>query len=170
VAQSHWARALERMRPALSPIMERSQFHGMLLYQKTMKVRGGGWGEGGVGRVGVGVGLGLGWHVVARDPGAPPHRGRHRFAVWYGTAWLEQAWGGVGGWLYVSRTSHACPLTSLSPPTRHQALDHERHAILEGHRDLNDGAAAMRMQEQLNALLRRFESTNLVFNLWVACV
>jgi hypothetical protein len=38
VPASHWARALERMRPPLPPGTERSQFHSMLLYQKTMKV------------------------------------------------------------------------------------------------------------------------------------
>jgi hypothetical protein len=50
-----------------------------------------------------------------------------------------------------------------APPA--QALDEERHAILEGHRDLADGPAAVRMQERLDTLLRRFESTHLVFNL-----
>jgi hypothetical protein len=37
VPASHWARALEAMRPQLSPPLERAMFHAMLLYQRTMR-------------------------------------------------------------------------------------------------------------------------------------
>jgi len=171
VPTSHWAAALDKMRPPLLPAMERSQFHAMLLYQKTMKVRGGrGGGVGvGVGGGGVGVGVGGGGGVKAQQ------------RVLCGCSGFEVGCSeGPAVWRFkpCQKTFH-CPIrrrptSSIHPnptpphptPTLFQTLDEERRTILLAHTDVADAAVAGTLQMQLDALLRRFESVNLVHNLY----